>query len=113
MIPVGILAAWVFIGTSFFIGDLLSTANRLGLLRGISEWMAIGPSSEIYLSATLSQFGILSGNSLSWAESIEAFTRMSLPQISLQISIALLYLSWIAIWWARQPRQQRGQLLEG
>jgi putative zinc finger protein len=113
MIPVGILAAWVFIGTSFFISDVLSTANRLGLLRGISEWMAFGPSSGIYLSATLSQFGLLSSNSLSWAESIESFTRMSLPQISLQISIALLYLSWIAIWWARHTRQQSGQLIEG
>ena len=65
MIPVGILAAWVFLGTSFFISDLLSAANRLGLLRGISAWMAFGPSNEIYLSATLSQFGLLSSNSLS------------------------------------------------
>jgi hypothetical protein len=39
-----------------------------------------------------------------------------LPQISLQISIALLYLSWIAIWWARHIRyqhQQHSQLIEG
>lgn len=113
MIPVGILATWIFIGTSFFIGDLLSTANSLGLLRGISEWMAFGPSSDIYLSATLSQFGLLSGNSLSWAESTEAFTRTSLPQITLQVSIALLYLSWMAIWWARHQRQQHSQLIEG
>jgi predicted anti-sigma-YlaC factor YlaD len=113
MIPVGILATWIFIGTSFFISDLLSTANSLGLLRGISEWMAFGPSSDIYLSATLSQFGLLSGNSLSWAESTEAFTRTSLPQITLQVSIALLYLSWMAIWWARHQRQQHSQLIEG
>jgi predicted anti-sigma-YlaC factor YlaD len=112
MIPVGILAAWIFIGTSFFISDLLFAANSLGLLRGISEWMVFGPSSDVYMSATLGQFGLLSGNSLSWAEATEAFTRMSLPQISLQVSIALLYLSWIAIWWARYTRQQHGQLLE-
>ena len=112
MIPVGILAAWVFLGTSVFISDLLSAANRLGLLRGISEWMAFGPSSDIYLSATLSQFGLLSGDSLNWAEATEAFTRMSLPQITLQVSIALLYLSWIAIWWARHTRQQHSQFLE-
>jgi hypothetical protein len=40
---------------------------------------------------------------------------MSLPQVSLHISVALLYLSWIAIWWARHtrhPRQQQGQLHE-
>jgi hypothetical protein len=68
------------------------------------------------LSATLGQLGLLSGNSLNWAETTEIFTRLSLPQIGLQISIALLYLSWIAIWWARHTRhqhQERGQLLEG
>ena len=112
MLPVGLLAAWIFIGTSFFISDILSAANALGSLSGITEWMAFGPSSDIYLSATLGQSGLLSGNSLNWAESTEAFTRMSWPQIILQISIALLYLGWIAIWWARHQRQQRGQLLE-
>ena len=113
MIPVGLLGAWIFISTSFFISDILSAASNLGLLRGISDWMAFGPSNDIYLSATLSQLGLLSGNSLSWAESTEAFTRMSLPLISLQVSIALLYLSWIAIWWTRRTRQERGPLLEG
>jgi len=114
MIPVGLLGAWIFISTSFFISDILSAASNLGLLRGISDWMAFGPSNDIYLSATLSQLGLLSGNSLSWAESTEAFTRMSLPLISLQVSIALLYLSWIAIWWTRHTRhQQPGQFLEG
>ena len=116
MIPVGLLAVWIFIGTSFFISDLLSAATSLGLLNSISEWMAFGPSSNIYLSATLSQFGLLNGNGLNWAETTETIARMSLPQISLQVSIALLYLSWIAIWWARHTRHQRqqhGRLLEG
>ena len=48
-----------------------------------------------------------------WAELTEAFTRNRLPQIVLQVAIALLYLSWIAIWWARQTRREHGQLLEG
>ncbi len=116
MIPVGLLAAWVFIDTSFFISDIVVTANNLGVLSGLSDWLASGPTNEIYLSATLGQFGILSGNSLNWAESTETFTRMSLPQIGLQVSIALLYLSWIAIWWTRHThhqRQQQGQLVEG
>ena len=116
MIPVGLLAVWIFIGTSFFVSEILSAANNLGLLRGISEWMAFGPSSDIYLSATLGQSGLLRGTSLNWAEATEAFTRMSLPLITLQASIALLYLSWIAIWWARHTRhqpQQHGQLIEG
>ena len=55
MIPVGLLGTWIFIGTSFFISDILSEANALGLLSGITDWMAFGPSNGIYLSATLGQ----------------------------------------------------------
>ena len=116
MIPVGLLAAWVFVSTAFILGNLLSAANNLGVLSSLSSWLSSGPSNDIYLSATLGQSGLLSGNGLSWAESAETFARMSLPKIGLQVSIALLYLSWIAIWWARHTRDQRqqhGPLIEG
>jgi len=109
MVPAGLLIAWIFIGTAFFVSDILSTASRLGLVSGISDWVASGASNEVYLSTTLGQMGLLSGNGLNWAETTETFTRMSLPQVSLHISVALLYLSWIAIWWARHTRHQRQQ----
>jgi len=112
MIPVGILGAWVFISTSTALSGILYEANRLGLLNSISGWLAFSPSSEISLAATLGQSGLLSGNSLNWAETTETFTRITLPQIGWQVSIALLYLSWIAIWWARHTRQPHGRLLE-
>ena len=113
MIPIGLLGIWIFISTSFLVNDILSVANNLGLLTNLSNWLVFGSANETYWSATLGQFGVLSGNSLDWAASTEAFTRMSLAQITLQVSIALLYLSWIAIWWARRRPQQHGQLLEG
>jgi predicted anti-sigma-YlaC factor YlaD len=113
MIPVGLLATWIFMNTSFLVNDILSAANNLGLLTGVSDWLFFSSSGEAYWSSTLEQFGLLSGNSLNWAASTEAFTRISLLQITLQVSIALLYLSWIAIWWARHQRQGQGQLLEG
>jgi hypothetical protein len=113
MVPVGLLAAWVFMSTSFLMSDILSTATNFGLLTGISDWLNFDPSNQAYWSSTLGQFGILSGNTLDVFASTEIFTRLSLPQIILQVSIALLYLSWIAIWWARHRRQQLGQLLEG
>jgi predicted anti-sigma-YlaC factor YlaD len=116
MIPVGLLMIWIFMNTSFLVNDILSTANRLGLLTGMSDWALIGAPSTAAWSSTLGQIGVLSGNSLDLAASTETFTRTSLPQISLQLSIALGYLSWIAIWWTRHTRSQRqqhGQLLEG
>lgn len=113
MIPVGLLASWVFISTALILSDVLSVAGNLGLLSGLSEWLAFGPENNVYLSTTIGQAGLLSGNGLNWAESLETITRVSVPQIILQVSIALLYLSWIAIWWARRTRQGIGQLLEG
>jgi hypothetical protein len=91
----------------------LSAANNLGLLTRVSGWLVFGSSNEAYWSSTLGQFGVLSGNTLEFIASTEIFTRTSLPPIILQVSIALLYLSWIAIWWARHQHQQHGQLLEG
>jgi len=116
MIPVGLLGAWVFIATSSILSNILYEANTFGLLSGISGWLRLGSASGVYLSSTLGQAGVLSGNGLTWAETAETFTRLSLPQISLQVSIALLYLSWIAVWWTRHQRharQSQGQLVEG
>ena len=113
MIPVGLLAIWIFISTTTLVSDVVSTANNFGLFSSVSDRLVSVPSSEVYWAATLGQIGILSGNSLQWAEMTEAFTRTTVPQIIWQASIALLYLSWIAIWWARNQRQAHGQLLEG
>lgn len=113
MIPVGLLGIWVLISAVFLIYDMVAVADNFGFLTNISDWMRLGPSNRAAWSSALGQIGILSGNSLGLVASIEAFTRTLLPQIILQISIALLYLSWIAIWWARHQRQGSGQLLEG
>ncbi len=113
MIPVGLMGTWVFMSTAFLVSDIVAAANDLGLLVGVSNWLAFGSAGEASWSATLGQFGILSGESLNWAASTEALTRMSLPLIIVQVTIALLYLSWLAIWWARRWRREHGQLLEG
>ena len=112
MVPVGLLAIWIFINTSFFIYDALSVANNFGLLTGVSNWMRFGTLGAADWSSTLGQIGVLDGNSLALAASTETFTRTSLTQITLQVSIALLYLSWIAIWWTHHQRQPRAHPLE-
>jgi len=107
MIPVGLVVIWIFMSISFFAYDVLSVANNFGLLASISDWMRFSTSSAAGWSSILGQIGILRGNALELAASTETFTRTSLLQITLQVSIALLYLSWIAIWWARHTRHQR------
>jgi hypothetical protein len=112
MVPVGLLTSWIFISTAFVLNDVLSAASNFGVLSGISEWLGSGISNSVYLSTSIGQTGLLSGTGLNWAEAAETFTRASFSQIILQASIALLYLSWLAIWWAHHQHQGRSQFLE-
>jgi len=112
MIPVGLLAVWVFISTASLLGDAMSTAKNLGLLDSTTASFISAPSETVVVTSTLGQFGMLQGNSLQWAERTENFTRDSFPQIVLQVSVALLYLTWFAVWWTRHTRQISEPLLE-
>jgi Putative zinc-finger len=116
MIPVGLLAAWIFVSTAILVSDMISAANNFGLLDSANTLLVSGPSDTVNWTSTLGQFGFLEGNSLQWVEMTESYSRNVIPQFVWQVSIALLYLTWIAIWWARHTRHQRqqhGQLLEG
>lgn len=112
MVPVGLLMAWIFVSTTFFISDVVSAATNVGLLENTTALIS-DPSENAVWVSRLSQVGVLEGNNLQWAETTENLMRNTIPQIIWQVSIAMLYLAWIAIWWARQTRQVHGQLLEG
>ena len=116
MVPVGLLLVWIFFNTSSFVSDMMSVANIFGLLDSGATILVAGSESNAYWTSTLGQFGILTGDSLQWAKSTESYTRNILPQFIWQGSIAMLYLTWIAIWWAQRTphqHQQHGQFLEG
>ena len=113
MIPIGLLTAWIFFSTAILVSDMVSTADSFGLLNSTSTLLVSNTTDNAVWTSTLGQFGVLQGNSLQWAEETESFTRNVLPQFVWQVSIALLYLTWIAIWWARQRRQGQVPLLEG
>lgn len=113
MIPVGLLAVWVFISTAALLGDAMSVAKNFGILDSTTASFISAQSETAEVTSTLGQFGMLQGNSLQWAETTENLTRGLFPQIVFQVSVALLYLAWFAIWWSRQTRQGREPLLEG
>ena len=108
LVPAGLIATWVFISTTILVSEMVTTASEFGLLQSISAQLIPDSLTGAYWSATLGQFGILTGSSLQWAEITEAFTRTVVPLITWQVSIALLYLSWMAIWWARHTHQGPG-----
>ena len=108
MIPVGLLVIWVLIGVSSWVADLVIAANSFGLLSGVPAWFIQG-STGAYWANTLAQFGLLSGTGFKWTAVTEGFAR----QFALHISIAVVYLGWIVVWWTRRKRDAQGQLLEG
>jgi hypothetical protein len=113
MAPVGLLMAWIFVSTAVLVSDAVTAAHNFGLLDTSGTLLAMDPSDSAVWASRLGQFGLLEGESLRLAETAESFTRNVLPQFIWQVSIALLYLAWIAIWWARQRRREPLPLLEG
>ena len=111
LVPVGLIVAWIFVSTTILVSNVVTAAGDFGLLNSASTWLVAGASGANY-SAFLGQFGLLAGNSLEWAEITEAFTRTNVSQIFWQVAIALLYLSWMAIWWARHTRRGPGETFD-
>ena len=116
LIPIGLLAAWTFISTAGIVSNLFSAANNFGLLDSTAAWLVSGSSESANWTSTLGQFSLLEGNGLQWFRVTESYSRNVIPQFVWQVSIAVLYLAWMAVWWARRTNQQRqgdGQLFEG
>jgi anti-sigma factor RsiW len=108
--PVALTAAWVFVQTTLLLSDWISTAGRLGLLdASASAWLAPAAPRETLLSALLSQAGLLGGSGVALFQSAAAFFDNTLAQVIWQVSIGLLYLAWIASWWARLSRRGYGR----
>ena len=101
----------VKIGTTILVSNVITTANDFGLLSNVSAWLVAGSSGANY-TAVLGQFGLLEHGNLEWFALSESFTRTFISSAFWQVSIAMLYLSWVAIWWARHSRQGLGQPLE-
>ena len=110
--PVGLIVVWIFVSTTILVSNVVTTANELGLLSSVSTWLVSGSPSGANYSAFLEQFGLLENGDLQLFTVSESFTRTFITSVFWQISLAMLYISWIAIWWARHTRQGIGQPLD-
>jgi hypothetical protein len=107
--PVGLIAAWVFVSTTILVSNMITAAGGFGLLDSASAWLVASSSGAANYSAIFGQFGLLEGSSLEWFTVSESFSRNLITSIFWQLAIAILYLSWLAIWWARRTRQEFGR----
>lgn len=113
LMPVGLLMIWVFISTTTVVSNVVSVADAIGLLDKTTASLVSSSSEASTWTATMGQVGVLQGDSLQWAERSESYTRSVFPQLVLHLAVAVLYLAWFAVWWARHTRQVNGQPLEG
>ena len=111
--PIGLIVIWVFLSTTNLVSDTLLIANEFGLLNSTATSFLSGASPDAVWSARLAQFGLLAGDNLQLVGTLESFTRTTLPKIIWQVSIAILYLGWFAVWWARHEYQGFEQPVEG
>ncbi len=112
LVPIGLMALLILIQVTFAFSDWISTGIDLGFISNTAGWALFSSSQAAQFTSALGQFGLLGGSSLEWATWSESLTRTIFSQITWQVSIAMLYLSWMVIWWARQKRQVPGQPLE-
>ena len=112
LVPVGLVVAWIFISTTILVSNMVTTVSDFGLLSSASAWLVSGSANGANYSAFVGQIGLLENGDLQWFAASESFARTAISSIFWQIAIALLYLSWIAIWWARRTLQGSGQSLD-
>ena len=111
LVPVGLIAAWIFVNTTTLVSNAITAAGDFGLLDNASAWLITGPSGAGF-SAFVGQIGLLEGGNLEWFTFSESFTRTFISSIFWQIAIAMLYLGWFAIWWARHTRHGSGGAID-
>ena len=98
LVPVGLLSAWASLSMISLAGELFETASSFGLIGNIFLF----DSPPTSTAAFLGRFGLLDPSILSWLVPSEAFMRQFVFNIVWQLALAMLYLSWIALWWARE-----------
>lgn len=110
--PIALMLAWVFLNTTWFVSALVVRAGDFGLLRSAFTMLAPVPVGAYGYAALLDGLGLLDLGAMPWLAPLESLARTAVSNLSWKLAITLLYLSWMAILWARRMRQGTDQLLE-
>jgi anti-sigma factor RsiW len=107
--PATFLGVWVFFQAVYQLSAWVWAVSRLGLLGETADWMAPA-SSPTWLTSMLDQLGVFTAHTSRQLSALaEGVGWNIISQLTWLIPLALLYLSWLAIWWMRQKRQVNGQ----
>jgi len=124
MAPLGLLGAWAFVETAFFVAEVVLIALQVGVggdFLARFRWDALRKVRPTLLAQILSLPGIdlseASGPILSSLNSAILMVRSILQLLSAWgwgvtlhlaalVVVGLLYFSWLASWWARRQHQR-------
>jgi predicted anti-sigma-YlaC factor YlaD len=109
MIPVALLSAWVSLGITGLVNNLLMAAEQMRWLDPASVFVVPSFRFESFFSMFVNFLVSMLPTTMHWVPISENFIRPVLFNLFWHISIAILYLSWIAIWWTQQANQRSGQ----
>ncbi|MFH1523794.1 MAG: zf-HC2 domain-containing protein [Chloroflexota bacterium] len=106
LVPVALLGIWLFTQTVLSVSAVVSGANLAGLFGNATSWLQSGPQHTEWFMATFSMFGSnLNGNVsalLGVLDNLSVLQLSFIAQLAWQAAIAVLYLGWLAFWWAHR-----------
>jgi Putative zinc-finger len=106
MVPVGLLAIWVFIGITYSLGSAVGLVANSGLFDGNLAWLQGDPTQMGWFTTATSLFGAQLGvpgrEALGALNNFQAFFSQLLQPLLLQALVAAAYLGWLFAWWLRQ-----------
>ncbi len=109
LVPVGLLAAWLFVQITFSLSTMVTAASNSGLLGSSLAWLQGQPVQTEWFSDAMSLFGNQinsSGSSfLLTLNDVDVLATQWADRSFWEVLFALAYLGWLASWWLRRPEQ--------
>ena len=112
IVPIVLFSIWVLAGSTHIVSNVLITANEFGFIAIDPALFTTQSINDLIFSSFIENLSTIVPKDLSWMIETQGFLRESIIRSVINLSIAMLYLSWIAIWRANQNRQGNGQSLQ-
>ena len=110
LVPAVLLIAWFFIQTLLSVNGVISVMNQANLVEDTARFFSQSSSPSLWFIAVIDLFGSsLDGTQISalmFLDRLGALRADIFGQFIWQATIALLYLTWLAVWWIRSGSRQ-------
>lgn len=110
LVPAVLLITWFVIQIVLSVNGVIAVMNQANLVEGPGRFFAERTTSSLWFSAVIDLFGSsLDGtlvSALMFLDRLGALRADVLGQFIWQAAIALLYLTWLAVWWVRSGSGQ-------